>query len=159
MPCVGKVVVLYYWSIEYDEADILRFKQLYETHGENPNFVLISVCVQSRAAEREMEVKQFVETHAMPGIHLLLESKMVPYLFAVQGWPYYVVIDKAGIVRESDRGYALSGHALRDLEVEQLVTALLAESTDASGERIIPRISQIRSEFYVSQGQKEKSDR
>ena len=153
----NKVVVLYYWSIEYDEADILRFKQLYETHGENPNFVLISVCVQSRAAEREMEVKQFVETHAMPGIHLLLESKMVPYLFAVQGWPYYVVIDKAGIVRESDRGYALSGHALRDLEVEQLVTALLAESTDASGERIIPRISQIRSEFYVSQGQKEKT--
>ena len=153
----NKVVVLYYWSIEYDEADILRFKQLYETHGENPNFVLISVCVQSRAAEREMEVKQFVETHAMPGIHLLLESKMVPYLFAVQGWPYYVVIDKAGIVRESDRGYALSGHALRDLEVEQLVTALLAESTDASGERIIPRISQIRSEFYVSQGQKEKA--
>ena len=153
----NKVVVLYYWSIEYDEADILRFKQLYETHGENPDLVLISVCVQSRAAEREMEVKQFVETHAMPGIHLLLESKMVPYLFAVQGWPYYVVIDKAGIVRESDRGYALSGRALRDLEVEQLVTALLAEGIDISGERIIPRISQIRSEFYISQGQKEKA--
>ena len=70
-------------------------------------------------------------------------------LFAVQGWPYYLIIDKAGIVRERDRGYALSGHALRDLEVEQLVTALLAESTDASSERIIPRISQIRSEFYI----------
>ena len=68
-----------------------------------------------------------------------------------------MVIDKAGIVRESDRGYALSGHALRDLEVEQLVTALLAENTDGSGERIIPRISQIRSEFYISQGQKEKA--
>ena len=67
---------------------------------------------------------------------------MVPYPFAVQGWPYYVVIDKARIVRESDRGYALRGRALRDLEVEQLVTALLAESADASGERIIPRISQ-----------------
>ncbi len=153
----NKVVVLYYWSIEYDEADILRFKRLYETHGENPDFVLISVCVQSRAAEREMEVKQFVETHAMPGTHLLLESKMVPYLFAVQGWPYYLIIDKAGIVRERDRGYALSGHALRDLEVEQLVTALLAESTDASSERIIPRISQIRSEFYIFKGQKEKA--
>ena len=153
----GKVVVLYYWSIEYDEVDILRFKRLYEMHGENPDFVLISVCVQSRAAEEEAEVKQFVETHAMPGVHLLLESKMVPYPFAVQGWPYYVVIDKARIVRESDRGYALRGRALRDLEVEQLVTALLAESADASGERIIPRISQIRSEFYISQGQKEKA--
>ena len=153
----SKVVVLYYWSIEYDEADISQFKRLHKTHGENPDLVLISVCVQSRAAERKAEVKRFVETHAMPGIHLLLESKMVPYPFAVKGWPYYVVIDKAGIVRESDRGYALSGRALRDLEVEQLVTALLAEDTDTSGERIIPRISQISSEFYISQGQKEKA--
>ena len=93
----------------------------------------------------------------MPGVHLLLKPEAVPYPFAVKGWPYYVVIDKAGIVRESDRGYALSGRALRDLEVEQLVTALLAEDTDAFDERIIPRISQIRSEFYVSQGQKEKA--
>ena len=153
----GKVVVLYYWSIQYDELDILEFKRLHKTHGKSPNLVLISVCVQSRAAEGEAEVKQFVETHAMPGIHLLLKPKAVPYPFAVQGWPYYVVIDKAGTVRESDRGFALRGPALRDLEVEQLVTALLAESTDASSERIIPRISQIRSEFYVSQGQKEKA--
>ena len=147
----GKVVVLYYWAIQYDESDILEFKRLHKTHGESPNLVLISVCVQSRAAEGEAEVKQFVETHAMPGIHLLLKPE------AVQGWPYYVVIDKAGTVRESDRGFALRGPALRDLEVEQLVTALLAENTDASSERIIPRISQIRSEFYVSQGQKEKA--
>lgn len=153
----GKVVVLHYWSIQYDETDIARVKRLYSRHGENSNFVLISVCVQSRAAEQQAEVKQFVETHAMPGIHLLLESKMVPYPFAVQGWPYYVVIDKAGIVRESDRGYALRGRALRDLEVEQLVTALLAEDMDTSGERIIPRVSQIRSEFYISQEQKEKA--
>ena len=153
----GKVVVLYYWSIQYDESDILRFKRLYDTHGENPDLVLISVCVQSKAAEGEAAVKQFVETHAMPGIHFLLKPEAVPYLFAVQGWPYYVVIDKAGIVRESDRGFALSGHALRDLEVEQLVAALLAEDTNASGEGIIPRISQIRSEFYISQGQKEKA--
>ena len=153
----GKVVVLYYWSIQYDEADILRFKRLHKTHGENLDLILISVCVQSKAAEGEAEVKQFVKTHAMPGIQLLLESKMVPYPFAVQGWPYYVVIDKAGTVRESDRGFALRGPALRDLEVEQLVTALLAESTNASSERIIPRISQIRSEFYISQGQKEKA--
>ena len=153
----GKVVVLYYWSIQYDESDILIFKQLYTKHGENPNLALISVCVQSKAAEGEAEVKQFVETHAMPGIHLLLKPELVPYPFAVQGWPYYVVIDKAGIVRESDRGYALTGHSLRDLEVEQLVTALLEEDISTSGERIIPRISQIRSEFYVSQGQKEKA--
>ncbi len=153
----GKVVVLHYWSIQYDETDIAKVKRLYSRHGDDSNFVLISICVQSRAAEGEAEVKQLVETHAMPGVHLLFESKMVPYPFAVQGWPYYVVIDKAGIVRESDRGYALRGHALRDLEVEQLVTALLAEDIDTSGERIIPRISQIRSEFYISQDQKEKA--
>ncbi len=153
----GKVVVLYYWSIHYDESDILEYKQLHKTHGKSPNLVLISVCVQSRAAEGEAEVKQFVETHAMPGIHLLLKPEAVPYPFAVKGWPYYVVIDKAGIVRESDRGFALSGRALRNFEVEQLVTALLAENIDTSGERIIPRISQIRSEFYISQGQKEKA--
>ncbi len=153
----GKVVVLYYWSIEYDEADISKFKRLHKTHGENADLVLISICVRSRAAEGEAEVKQFVETHAMPGVHLLLESKMVPYLFAVQGWPYYLIIDKAGIVRERDRGYALRGHSLKGQEVEQLVTALLAEDIDASDERIIPRISQIRSEFYISQEQKEKA--
>ena len=153
----GKVVVLYYWSIEYDESDILKFKRLYKTHGENPDLVLISICVQSRAAEGEAEVKQFVETHGMPGVHLLLKPEAVPYPFAVKGWPYYVVIDKAGIIRESDRGYALSGRALRDLEVEQLVTALLAEDTDAFDERTIPRISQIRSEFYISQEQQEKA--
>ena len=102
----GKVVVLYYWSIQYDESDILEFKRLHKTHGKSPNLVLISVCVQSRAAEGEAEVKQFVETHAMPGIHLLLKPEGVPYPFAVKGWPYYVVIDKAGIVRESDRGFA-----------------------------------------------------
>ena len=153
----GKVVVLYYWSIQYDESDILEFKRLHKTHGKSPNLVLISVCVQSRAAEGEAEVKQFVETHAMPGIHLLLKPEGVPYPFAVKGWPYYVVIDKAGIVRESDRGFALSGRALRNFEVEQLVTALLAKNIDTSGERIVPRISQIRSEFYISQGQKEKA--
>ena len=153
----GKVVVLHYWSIQYDETDIAKVKRLYSRHGENSDFVLISICVQSRAAEGKAEVKQLVETHAMPGVHLLLESKMVPYPFAVQGWPYYVVIDKAGIVRESDRGYALRGHALRDLELEQLVTALLVEDIDTSGERIIPRISQIRSEFYISQERREKA--
>ncbi len=153
----GKVVVFFYWSIQHDEADISKFKRLYKMHGENPDLVLISVCVQSRAAEGEAEVKQFVGIHAMPGLHLLLKPEAVPYPFAVKGWPYYVVIDKAGIVRESDRGYALRGRSLKDREVEQLVTALLGETPDVSGKRIIPRISQTRSEFYISQGQKEKA--
>ncbi len=153
----GKVVVLHYWSIQYDETDVAKVQRLDRRHGENSNFVLISVCVQSRVAEGEAEVKQLIATHTMPGLHLLLEPAAVPYPFAVKGWPYYVVIDKAGIVRESDRGYALRGPALRDLEVEQLVTALLAEDIDASDERIIPRISQIRSELYISQGEKEKA--
>ena len=45
----GKVVVLYYWSMQYDKADLSKFKRLHKTHGKNPDLVLISVCVQSRA--------------------------------------------------------------------------------------------------------------
>ena len=149
----GKVVVLYHWSTQIDETDILKLKRLYEAHAKNPNFVLITICVPSRVTEEETEVKQFVETHAMPGKHLFLKPETVPYPFAVVGgWPYYMLIDKAGILREADRD-----HALRELELEQLVTLLLAEDADASGERIIPRISQIRTELYMSQGQKEKA--
>ena len=142
----GKVVVLYHWSTRdgrtmrdtEKEGEISKLKQLHETHGENPDFVLITVCTQSS----EAKLKQFVETHAMPGIHLLLEHEMVPYQFGVRGWPYYVVIDKAGILRESAHGYML-----RDLETEHLVTALLAEDIDVPGERIIPRIIQLRAEL------------
>lgn len=139
----GKVVVLYHWSTRdgrtmrdtEKEGEISKLKQLHETHGKDPNFVLITVCTQSS----EAKLKQFVETHAMPGIHLLLEHEAVPYQFGVAGWPYYVVIDKAGILRESEDGYVL-----RDLELEHLVTALLAEDIDVPGERIIPRIIQRR---------------
>ena len=142
----GKVVVLYNWSTRdgrtmrdtEKEGEISRLKQLHETHGEDPNFVLITVCTQSS----EAKLKQFIETHTMPGIHLLLEHDSVPYQFGVAGWPYYVVIDKAGILRESEHGYAL-----RDLELEHLVTALLAEDIDVPGERIIPRITQRRAEL------------
>ena len=141
-----KVVVLYHWSTrdgrtvraDGTDGEISRLKQLHETHGENRNFILITVCTQSS----EAKLKQFVETHAMPGVHLLLEHEMVPYQFGVKGWPYYVVIDKAGILRESEHGYAL-----RDLEVEHLVTALLAEDIDVPGERIIPRIIQRRADL------------
>ena len=151
----GKVVVLYHWStrdgrtVRDDETggEISTLKRLHETHGENPNFVLITVCSQSS----EAKVKQFVETYAMPG-NLLLELEAVPYQFGVMGWPYYVVIDKAGILRESAHGFVL-----RDLEVERLVTALLAEDTNAPGERIIPRISQLRAEVYMFQDQEEKA--
>ena len=142
----GKVVVLYNWStrdrrtVRNDETggEISRLKQLHETHGENPNFVLIAICTQSS----EATLKQFVETHAMPGIHLLLEHEMLPYQFGVDGWPYYVILDKTGILRESSHSFALE-----DLAVEHLVTALLAEDTNVPGERIIPRISQLRAEL------------
>ena len=142
----GKVVVLYHWSTRdgrtmrdtEKEGEISKLKQLHETHGENPDFVLITVCTQSS----EAKLKQFVETHAMPGIHLLLEHEAVPYQFGVRGWPYYLVIDKTGILRESAHGYML-----KDLETEHLVTALLAEDIDVPGERIIPRIIQLRAEL------------
>ena len=142
----GKVIVLYHWSTRDGRTmqdsetggEISKLKQLHETHGENPNFVLITVCTQSS----EAKLKQFVEAHSMPGIHLLLEHEAVPYQFGVAGWPYYVVIDKAGMLRESEHGYAL-----RDLEVEHLVMALLAEDIDVPGERIIPRIIQRRADL------------
>ena len=141
-----KVIVLYHWSTRdgrtmrdtEKEGEISKLKQLHKTHGEDPNFVLITVCTQSS----ETKLKQFVETHTMPGIHLLLEHEAVPYQFGVGGWPYYVVIDKAGILRESEHGYALS-----DLEVENLVAALLAEDIDVPGERIIPQISKHRADL------------
>ena len=152
----GKVVVLYHWStrdgrtVHDDETggEISKLKRLHKMHGENPNFVLVTVCTQSS----EAKLKHFVETHAMPGIHLLLEHKTVPYQFGVAGWPSYVVIDKAGILRESEHGFALE-----DSAVEHLVTALLAEETNVRDERIIPQISQLRSEGYRRADQEEKA--
>lgn len=139
----GKVVVLYHWStrdgrtVSNDETggEISNLKQLHKMYGENADFVLVTVCSQSS----EAKLKQFVETHAMPGIHLLVDPELVPYQFGVDGWPYYVIFDKAGILRESAHSFALE-----DSAVEHLVKALLAEDTDVAGERIIPRISQLR---------------
>ena len=71
----GKVVVLYHWQdgiIGEDDGtgwNISRLKQLHKTHGENPDFVLITVCTGSSKGK----VKRFVKTHTMPGIHLLLK--------------------------------------------------------------------------------------
>ena len=152
----GKVIVLYHWStrdgrtVRNDETggEISRLKQLYETHGEAPNFVLITVCTRSSKAK----LKQFVEAHAMPGIHLLLEHEEVPYQFGVNGWPYYVVLDKAGILRESEHGFVLEGSA-----IEHLVSALLVEDIDVPSERIIPQISQLRAEGYSDTDQEEKA--
>lgn len=139
----GKVVVLYHWStrdgrtVSNDETggEISNLKQLHKMYGETPNFVLVTVCSQSS----ETKLKQFIKAHAMPGIHLLVDPELVPYQFGVDGWPYYVILDKAGILRESAHSFAL-----KDLGVEHLVTALLGEDTDVAGERIIPRISQLR---------------
>ena len=150
----GKVVVLYHWQegITVDnsetESNISRLKQLDKTHGENPNFVLINICTESTKAK----MKRFIKTHAMPGIPLLLEFETLPYQFGIDGWPYYAVIDKAGILRESE-----AAAMLKDLEIEYLVTALLAEDIDIPGDRVIPRISQIRSQLYTAQGQEEKA--
>ena len=154
----GKVVVLYHWSTRDGRTvrdseietggEISILKRLHDIHGKNPNFVLVTVCAQSS----EAMLKAFIKTQVMPGIHLLLDHEAVPYQFGVNGWPYYVVVDKAGILRESAHGYALSG-----LEIEQLVKALLAEDIDVSGERIVPRISLLRAEVYSDQHQDEKA--
>ena len=150
----GKVVVLYHWQdgilAEDGETgwNISRLKQLHKTHGENPDFVLITICTESRKSK----MKRFVKTHTMPGIHLLLKYETLPYQFGIDDWPHYVVIDKAGIIRES-----ASAAMLKDLEIEHLVTALLAEDIEVPGDRVIPRISQVRAQLYGFQRQDEKA--
>ena len=150
----GKVVVLYHWQDGIKGEDnetgwnISRLKQLHETHGENPDFVLITICTETSKGK----MKRFVQTQMMPGIHLLLEYERLPYQLGIDDWPHYVVIDKAGIIRESE-----SAGVLKDLEVEHLVTALLAENIDVPGERVIPRFSQSRAQLYGSQQQWEKA--
>lgn len=152
----GKVVVLYHWStrdgrtVQDDETggEITKLKRLYAAHKDNPNFVLICVCTRSS----ESKLKEYVNTHAMPGTHLLLKHEEVPYQFGMTGWPYYVVLDKAGILRESVHGFELF-----HLEIEQLVVALLAEDINPIGDRIIPRISKLRAEVYWSQYRDDKA--
>ena len=150
----GKVVVLYHWQDGIKGGDdetgwnISRLKQLHKTHGENPNFLLITICTETSKGK----MKRFVKTHAMPGIHLLLKYETLPYQLGIDGWPHYVVIDKAGIIRESE-----GAANLKDLEVEHLVTALLTEDMDVAGERVIPRFSQIRAQLYESQRKDEKA--
>ena len=150
----GKVVVLYHWQdgITTDDDgtgwNISRLKRLHETHGENPDFVLITICTETSKGK----MKRFVKAHAMPGIHLLLEYETLPYQLGIDGWPHYVVIDKAGIIRESE-----NAAGLKDLEVEHLVTALLAEDIDVPGKRVIPRFGQIRAQIYGSQREDEKA--
>ena len=152
----GKVVVLYHWSTRDgrtardDETggEITNLKHLYAKHKNNPDFVLICVCTDSS----ESRLKEFVNIHAMPGSHLLLKHDEVPHQFGVNGLPYYVVVDKAGILRESAHGFELG-----ELEIELLVVALLKEEMNVPGERIIPRISQARAELYSFQDQEEKT--
>ena len=152
----GKVVVLYHWStrdgrtVQDDETggEITKLKRLYAAHKDNPNFVLICVCTRSS----ESKLREYVNTHAMPGIHLILKHEEIPHQFGFTGWPYYVVYDKAGILRESVHGFELF-----HLEIEQLVVALLAEDINPIGDRIIPRISKLRAEVYWSQHRDDKA--
>ena len=156
----GKVVMLCHWSTRDLSAaapdktggEMSKLKRLYEKHVKNPSFILVNLFTQSS----EAELREFVEAYTLPGIHLLLEPEAVPYQFGVDGWPYYVVLDRAGILREGVHGYQL-GH----LEVQRLVEALLAEDPnvpdDVRDERIIPRISQLRAKLYMFQHQNEKA--
>ena len=150
----GKVVVLYHWSTGDESAQwqVPILKRLHEMHGENPNFVLITVCTRSIKAE----LKQFVETHAMPGIHLLLEPERVPYQFGVipllKYLPGYVLLDKTGIIRVSEHTFSRG-----DFKFDHLITALLAEDPNADGERIIPQVNQFLANSYLVKNQTEKS--
>ncbi len=152
----GKAVVLYHWStrdgrtVRDDETggEITKLKRLYAAHKDNPNFVLICVCTRSN----ESKLREFVNAHAVPGIHLILKHEEIPHQFGVSGWPYYVVYDKAGILRESVHGFEQFY-----LEIEQLVAALLAEDIDPIGDGIIPRISKLHAKVYRYQDRPDKA--
>ena len=152
----GKVVILYHWSTrdgrtaenDVTGSVIARLKRLYAAHKSNPDFALICVCIDSSQPIFE----KFVKTHTLPGVHLLLKHDEVPHQFGVIGWPYFVVVDKAGILRDSAHGFELE-----DLELEQLITALLAENKNLLDERIIPRIIKARAAYYDTRYERGKS--
>ena len=150
----GKVAMLYHWStgdgLTKGEMEIPILKRLHEIHRENPNFVLITVCTHST----EAELKQFVETHEVPGVHLLLESEAVPHQFGVipllNYLPHYVLLDKTGAIRVSDHAYVYA-----DSRIEHWVSALLAEDTTADSERIIPQRQDFLAQYYLVKNQTE----
>ena len=150
----GKVVMLYHWSTRDKSTiwEIPTLKRFQKIHRENPEFVLINVCTYGT----KTELKQFVEAHAMPGIHLLLEPEGVPYQFGVipllNYLPHYVILDKTGMIR-------VTGDALirGDFKFEHTVTALLEEDTFADSERIIPQLQQALANYYLVRNQTENS--
>lgn len=150
----GKVVLLYYWSAREDTTEwmVPTLKRLHEMHRDNPDFVLINVCTRSSKAE----MTQFIEKHAMPGIHLHLEPEAIPPRFGVINLlnylPRYVILDKMGIIRENGNTFRMG-----DFKIEHLVAALLEESPNADGERIIPQVNQFLIYSYLRKGQSEKS--
>ena len=150
----GKVVLLYYWSAREDTTEwmVPTLKRLHEMHRDNPDFVLINVCTRSSKAE----MTQFIEKHAMPGIHLHLEPEAIPPRFGIINLlnylPSYVILDKTGIIRENGNTFRRG-----DFKIEHLVAALLEESPNVDGERIIPRVNQFLVYAYLRKGQSEKS--
>ena len=150
----GKVVMLYYWSTgdRSTQGEIPTLKRLYKLHRENPDFVLIPVCTHST----KTELKQFLKTYEMPGIHLLLEPEMVPYQFGVvpllNYLPHYVLLDKTGMIRVADHAFLRA-----DFKFEHWVIALLAEDTIVDSERIIPQRQQFLAGYYLVKNQTEDS--
>ena len=150
----GKVVMLYYWSTgdRSTQGEIPTLKRLYKLHRENPDFVLIPVCTHST----KTELKQFLKTCEMPGIHLLLEPEMVPYQFGVvpllNYLPHYVLLDKTGMIRVADHAFLRA-----DFKFDHWVISLLAEDTIVDSERIIPQRQQFLAEYYLVKNQTEDS--
>ncbi|MDE0505198.1 MAG: redoxin domain-containing protein, partial [Candidatus Poribacteria bacterium] len=152
----GKVVILYHWSTRDGRSSendvtggvIARLKRLYAAHKSNPDFALICICIDSRKDLLE----KFVKTHTLPGVHLLLKHGEVPHQFGVIGRPHFVVVDKAGILRDSVHRFGLG-----ELELEQLVAALLEEHQSPLDERIVPRIIMARAAYYDTRYERGKS--
>ncbi len=150
----GKVVLFYYWSAREATTEwmVPMLKRLYNMHHDSPDFALINICTRSS----KTEMTQFIEKHAMPGIHLHLEPEAIPPRFGIINLlnylPRYVILDKTGIVRENGNTFWMG-----DFKIEHLVTALLAEGPKADNERIIPQVNQFLASSYLRKGQIEKS--
>ena len=153
----GKVVLLYYWSAQEHIEDetawmVPMLKRLHDMHQDSSDFILINVCTRSSKAE----MIQFIEKHAIPGIHLHLEPEAVPARFGVitllNYLPHYVILDKSGIIRENGNTFGMG-----DFKIEHLVTALLEEHPNTNGERIIPQVNQLLANTHLWGYQTEKS--